>query len=140
MVWREPFLSIQQPLDRPGLSHFMILRYLLSSLFSRVVCPTRAEYFLPELGEPPLKRERTTNNVKSWNGTALGQTTARVTKWFFTQTLQKFCTGTFRILQKSMVPYKFQILFIIQYVMFWNMPTNTNVPFKERMLILISLK
>ena len=30
----------------PGLCNFMILRYLLSSLFSRRVPPTQAEYFL----------------------------------------------------------------------------------------------
>ena len=39
-----------------GLSHFMILRYLLSSLFSRSVPPKQAEYFLPALGEPPVKK------------------------------------------------------------------------------------
>ena len=50
----------------------MILRYLLSSLFSRLVPPMQAEYFLPALGEPPLQRERITNNLKSWNGTGLG--------------------------------------------------------------------
>ena len=54
-----------------GLSHFMILRYLLFSLFSWVVLPMQAESFLPALGEPPVKRERTTYNVKSWNGTGL---------------------------------------------------------------------
>ena len=48
-----------------GLSHYMILRYLLSSLFSRVVLPMQTESILPPLGEPTVKRERTTNNVKS---------------------------------------------------------------------------
>ena len=43
----------------------MILRYLLSSLLSRVVLPTQEEIFFP------LKIERTTNNVKSWNGIVL---------------------------------------------------------------------
>ena len=33
-----------------GLSHFKSLRYLLSSLFSRVVLPTQAENILPALG------------------------------------------------------------------------------------------
>ena len=41
------------------------LRYLLSSLFSRMVLPTQAENILPALGEPAVKRERTTNNAKS---------------------------------------------------------------------------
>ena len=44
---------------------------LLSSLFSRPVPPTQAEYFLSASGEPPVKRERTANNEKTWNGTAL---------------------------------------------------------------------
>ena len=48
-----------------GLSHFKSLRYLLSSLFSRVVLPTQADNILPALGEPSMKRERTTNNTKS---------------------------------------------------------------------------
>ena len=50
---------------KTGLCNFMILRYLLSSLFPRRVLPTQAEYSLPALGEPAVKRERTTNNVKS---------------------------------------------------------------------------
>ena len=41
----------------PGLSHFMILRYLLSSLFSRPDPPTQAEYFLPAFGEPKKKED-----------------------------------------------------------------------------------
>ena len=45
--------------------NFMILRYLLSSLFSQQVPPTQAESILPALGKPVVKRERTTNNVKS---------------------------------------------------------------------------
>ena len=49
----------------------MVLHYLLSSLFSLPVPPTLEEYFLPVLGEPPAKRERTTNSVKSWNGKGL---------------------------------------------------------------------
>ena len=40
----------------------MILRYLLSSLVSRPVLPTQAEYFLPAFVEPTDKRERTTND------------------------------------------------------------------------------
>ena len=48
-----------------GLSHFMILHYLLSSLFSRVVLSMQGENILPALGEPAVKRERTTNNAKS---------------------------------------------------------------------------
>ena len=64
-------LECKKTIYHPGLSHFMILHYLLSSLFSRVVLPTQAENFLSVLGEPPVKRERTTNNIKSWNGTAL---------------------------------------------------------------------
>ena len=47
------------------LSHFMILCYLLSTLFSRVVLPTQAESILPALRESAVKRERTTNNAKS---------------------------------------------------------------------------
>ena len=43
-------------------------------LFSRPVPPTLAEHFLSALGEPPVKRERTTNNLKSWNGTGLDTT------------------------------------------------------------------
>jgi len=44
-----------------GLSHLMILGYLLSAFFSRLVHPTtQAEYFLPELEEPTVGRERTT--------------------------------------------------------------------------------
>ena len=58
---------------RTGLSHFRILRYLLSSLFSRSVPQPQAEYFLPALGDQLVKRERTRNNVKSWNGTGLMQ-------------------------------------------------------------------
>ena len=50
---------------RTGRFHFMILRYLFTSLFSRPVPPTQVVYFLPVLGEPPVKREMTTNNVKS---------------------------------------------------------------------------
>ena len=38
------------------LSYFIILRYLLSTLFSRVVLPTQAEV---------VKKDRTTNNAKS---------------------------------------------------------------------------
>ena len=56
--------------NMPGLSHFMILRYLLSSLFSQPVFPTQAEYFLPALGEPPVKRERTTHNANPKMGKA----------------------------------------------------------------------
>ena len=49
----------------PGLSHFMILRYLLSSLFLWVVFPTQAENIVPAaLGESAVKRERTTENHK----------------------------------------------------------------------------
>ena len=33
------------------ISHFMILRNLLSSLFSRPVPPTQTEYFLPAMGD-----------------------------------------------------------------------------------------
>jgi len=44
-----------------ALSHLMILGYLLSAFFSRLVHPTtQAEYFLPELEEPTVGRERTT--------------------------------------------------------------------------------
>ena len=50
------------------------LCYLLSSLFSRVVLPTEAENILPAMGEPAVKRERTTNNAKSWNGIGLDHT------------------------------------------------------------------
>ena len=32
---------------------------------------TQTESILPELGEPAMKRERITNNVKSWNGIGL---------------------------------------------------------------------
>ena len=46
-------------------SHFMILRYLLSSLFPRLDLPTQTENILPVLREPSVKRERTTNNAKS---------------------------------------------------------------------------
>ena len=46
-------------------SHFMILCNLLSSLFSQPVPLTQAEYSQPTLEEPPEKRERTTNNVKT---------------------------------------------------------------------------
>ena len=45
----------------------MILRYSLSSLFSRVVLPMQAENILPALGEPAVKREKTTNNAKQSN-------------------------------------------------------------------------
>ena len=48
----------------PGLSHFMILRYLLFSLFSRVVLTTQAENIMPKLVEPAVKRERTANIAK----------------------------------------------------------------------------
>ena len=41
-----------------GLSHFIILCYLLSSLFSRVVLPEQAVHILPALGEPSMKTER----------------------------------------------------------------------------------
>ena len=57
--------------SRTGLSHSMILYYLLSSPFSRSFPPTQPEYFLPVLGEPPMKRERATNNTKPWLGIAL---------------------------------------------------------------------
>ena len=46
-------------------SDFMILRYLLSFLFSRVALPTLTENILDALVEPAVKRERTTNNAKS---------------------------------------------------------------------------
>ena len=52
-------------------AYSILVCYLLSSLFSRPVPPTQAEYFMPALGEPPVKRGRTTNTVKSWNGTGL---------------------------------------------------------------------
>ena len=58
--------SIQQQQQQSGLSHFMILYYLLSSPVSWVVLPTRTENFLPPLGEPPVKRQRTTKHMK-WN-------------------------------------------------------------------------
>ena len=60
-----------------GLSHFMILHYLLSSLFSRAVLQTQAENILAALEEPPVKRERTTNNAKSLNGIGLGWTSKK---------------------------------------------------------------
>ena len=41
-----------------GLSHFIILCYLLSSLFSWVVLPDQAVHILPALGEPSIKKER----------------------------------------------------------------------------------
>ena len=47
------------------ISDFMILRYLLSSLFSRPVPPTQAEYFCLHWENRPQKRERTINNAKS---------------------------------------------------------------------------
>lgn len=34
--------------------------------------PMQVEYFLPVMGEPHVKRERTENNIKSSNGTGLG--------------------------------------------------------------------
>ena len=49
---------------KPGLSHFMILRYLLYSLLSRMFLPMQAENILFALGEPAVKRDRTTNNAK----------------------------------------------------------------------------
>ena len=45
---------------------FMILRYLLSSLFT-AGSPNAGEYFVPALGKPTVKRGRTTNYVKTWN-------------------------------------------------------------------------
>ena len=41
----------------------MILRYLLSSLFSRVVLPIQAENIMLALGVPAVKRGRTTNKI-----------------------------------------------------------------------------
>ena len=51
----------------PDPRHFPFYDFALFivSLSSRPVPSMQAEYFLPELVEPPVKRERTTNNVKS---------------------------------------------------------------------------
>ena len=48
-----------------GLSHLMILCYLLSALFSRVVLPTLAENILPALplGEPTHREKREDNKL-----------------------------------------------------------------------------
>ena len=55
-----------------GLCHFLILSYLLSSLsLSMDGSPTQAESILLSLGEPTVKRERTTTNVKSRYGIGL---------------------------------------------------------------------
>ena len=45
-------------IQNAGLSYFMILSYLLSSLLSQVVSPTQAEYLLPVQGKPPEKRRK----------------------------------------------------------------------------------
>ena len=50
------------------LSHFFEVRTRLKGGVWPVP-PTQAEYFLLALVEPPVKRGRITNNVKSWNGT-----------------------------------------------------------------------
>ena len=49
------FASFSVEIFLPGLSHFKILHYLLSSLFAQPVPPTQAEYLPPALGGP---RER----------------------------------------------------------------------------------
>ena len=48
--------------------------HVVLSLFSAAPLPPKwGEYFLPALGEPPVKRERTTNNVISRNETGLAE-------------------------------------------------------------------
>ena len=55
-----------------GLSHFMIFASFVVLFLFTAGSPTQVEYFLPVIEEPRVKRERTTNNIKSSNGTGLG--------------------------------------------------------------------
>ena len=109
--------------SRTGLSHSMILYYLLSSPFSRSFPPTQPEYFLPVLGEPPMKRERATNNIKSWNGTGLEILTMPYLG-LRRKSVQKFqklvvCTELSIFTQGSSVMRVTECLFKRRYVLAW---------------------
>ena len=60
---RHQFPDLTQP--RPMSFHDFML-FAVHSLFTgAAVLPTQAESVLPALREPAVKRERTTNNIKS---------------------------------------------------------------------------
>jgi hypothetical protein len=79
----------------------MILSYLLSSLFSRVVLPTQAENILPALGGAGReKREEITQNHKNGIGLVLENDTINL--------LALFCVILF-------IPSEFLGLFLMKY-------------------------